>query len=43
MTAPTSRKARVLRIAGLVLTVAAALLLAPILIAKTIADAKGAR
>lgn len=43
MTAPTSRKARALRIAGLVLTVAAALLLAPILIVKTINDAKGAR
>ncbi len=43
MTAPTSRKARALRLAGLILTVAAALLLAPILIAKTIADAKGTR
>ncbi|WP_288413538.1 hypothetical protein [uncultured Sphingomonas sp.] len=43
MTAPTSRKARALRIAGLVVSVAVALLFVPILIAKTIADAKGAR
>lgn len=43
MTAPTSRRARALRIAGLVITVAAALLLAPILIARTIAEARGAR
>lgn len=41
--APTSRKARVLRIAGLVLATVAAVLLSPILIAKLIADARGTR
>lgn len=43
MSAPTTRKARALRIAGLILSIAGMLLVAPILIAKTIADAKGAR
>ncbi len=41
--APTSRKARALRIAGLLLAATAAVLLCPILIAKLIADARAPR
>jgi hypothetical protein len=43
VSAPTSRKARALRIAGIILAAATIVLLSPILVGKMIADARGAR
>lgn len=38
--APTSRKARAMRVAGLILAIIGAMLLSPLLITKLIADAR---